>query len=419
MAAFDYRASDNAGAVHKGVESAPDEQAAARALRARGLTPVKLVPRSGSGGSGVLADRARASTGSSPLKWLSRGSRAAVGSNDVLRLTSELSVLLQAGLPLDRALKVQLDTVPEGPFRSLVQDILTTIKGGKSLTMALEAYPDVFTHFYISMVRSGEASGNVGEVLSELADYLTRSKAVRATIVSAMVYPAILLVVAAISVAVMLGFVVPEFESLFEEMGDALPLLTSAIIGLGDLVSNWWWLILLVVLLGFSVLRNWLITEAGKQWLDTNLLRAPLAGPVLGKFEVSRFARTMGTLLSNGVAILKAAEIAQATVSNAVISSHLAELGPALKRGERLSRAMSSSVFSPMAIQMVLVGEESGKLDAMLIELAQVYEADVESDVKRALTLLEPALILFMGGVIALIIMGILMGILSVNTMAF
>jgi general secretion pathway protein F len=148
-------------------------------------------------------------------------------------------------------------------------------------------------------------------------------------------------------------------------------------------------------------------------------LKAPLAGPLIRKFEVSRFARTMGTLLGNGVAILKAADIASGTVGNTVLRQHLDDLTPAIKRGERLSKAMQPEMFSPLAVQMVLVGEESGKLDAMLLELAQVYEAEVEADVKRALTLLEPALILGMGGLIAIIIMGILMGILSVNTMAF
>jgi general secretion pathway protein F len=165
--------------------------------------------------------------------------------------------------------------------------------------------------------------------------------------------------------------------------------------------------------------RRWLGTPEGRLRLDARLLTLPIAGSLVKKFEISRFARTLGTLLSNGVAILKAVDIARGTVGNVVIAEHLEDLEPAVKRGERLSKAMRSEVFSPMAVQMVLVGEESGRLDAMLLELAQVYEAEVEADVKRALTLLEPALILGMGGLIAVIIMGILMGILSVNSMAF
>ena len=193
----------------------------------------------------------------------------------------------------------------------------------------------------------------------------------------------------------------------------------SLIIDLGDIVASWWWLLVTLATVVTLLTRRWLRTPEGRLRVDGRLLTLPIAGSLVKKFEISRFARTLGTLLSNGVAILKAVDIARGTVGNVVISAHLEGLEPAVKRGERLSKAMQPEVFSPMAVQMVLVGEESGRLDAMLLELAQVYEAEVEADVKRALTLLEPALILGMGGLIAVIIMGILMGILSVNSMAF
>ena len=418
MAAFEYRASDRSGSLQQGVESSADLHSAARALRARGLTPIVLKPA----GSSALYAPAGGSAGSTG-KGLSLPGFGAktdrVNSQQMLRFTSELGILLQAGLPLDRAMKVQIDIAPLGAHRAMMEDILLTLKSGRSLTAGLESYDSVFSGFYISMVRSGEASGNLAGVLGELASYLERSRAVRSTILSAMVYPAILAVVASLSVAVMLGYVVPEFESLFEEMGDGLPMLTAIIIWLGDLVAGWWWLMAILIGGLVTLVRRWLATPGGRNWLDVRALAAPLAGPLIRKFEVSRFARTMGTLLGNGVAILKAADIASGTVGNTVLRQQLDDLAPAIKRGERLSKAMRPEMFSPLAVQMVLVGEESGKLDAMLLELAQVYEAEVEVDVKRALTLLEPTLILGMGGLIAIIIMGILMGILSVNTMAF
>lgn len=414
MAVFEYRASDQGGSLHQGVETASDLQSAARALRARGLTPIVLTPNS----AGTMP-RATQNADSYPKANFIFNRTETVSTAQVLRLTSELSVLLHAGLPLDRALKIQIDTAEAGALKLMTEDILKTIKSGRAFTVALDQYPEVFSSFYVSMVRSGEASGNLAGVLSELSVYLERSKAVRSTVVSALVYPAILAVVATLSVAIMLGFVVPEFESIFDEMGDGLPMLTQFIIVLGDVVSAWWWLMLGGIIAVSHLAKRWVSTPEGKATLDSKLLNLPIAGPLLRKFEISRFARTMGTLLANGVAILKAVDIARGTVSNAIISEHLANLAPAVKRGERLSNAMQPDIFSPMAIQMVLVGEESGRLDAMLIELAQVYESEVESDVKRALTLLEPALILGMGGVIAVIIMGILMGILSVNTMAF
>lgn len=414
MAIFEYRASDQGGSLHQGVETASDLQSAARALRARGLTPIVLTPNS----AGAVS-QATDNADSNPKTNLIFNRTDTVSSAQVLRLTSELSVLLHAGLPLDRALKIQIDTAEPGALKLMAEDILKTIKSGRAFTVALDQYPGVFSSFYVSMVRSGEASGNLAGVLSELSVYLERSKAVRSTVVSALVYPAILAVVATLSVAIMLGFVVPEFESIFDEMGDGLPMLTQFIIVLGDVVSAWWWLMLGGIIAVSHFAKRWVSTPEGRAAVDSKLLNLPIAGPLLRKFEISRFARTMGTLLSNGVAILKAVDIARGTVSNALIKEHLAGLEPAVKRGERLSKAMEPDIFSPMAIQMVLVGEESGRLDTMLIELAQVYEAEVESDVKRALTLLEPALILGMGGVIAVIIMGILMGILSVNTMAF
>ncbi len=414
MAIFEYRASDQGGSLHQGVETASDLQSAARALRARGLTPIVLTPNS----AGAVS-QATDNADSNPKTNVIFNRTDTVSSAQVLRLTSELSVLLHAGLPLDRALKIQIDTAEPGALKLMAEDILKTIKSGRAFTVALDQYPGVFSSFYVSMVRSGEASGNLAGVLSELSVYLERSKAVRSTVVSALVYPAILAVVATLSVAIMLGFVVPEFESIFDEMGDGLPMLTQFIIVLGDVVSAWWWLMLGGIIAVSHFAKRWVSTPEGRAAVDSKLLNLPIAGPLLRKFEISRFARTMGTLLSNGVAILKAVDIARGTVSNALIKEHLAGLEPAVKRGERLSKAMQPDIFSPMAIQMVLVGEESGRLDTMLIELAQVYEAEVESDVKRALTLLEPALILGMGGVIAVIIMGILMGILSVNTMAF
>ena len=414
MAAFDYRASDQGGSLHQGVETASDLQSAARALRSRGLTPIVLTPSNAAGKS----EEAVEADSTSRTHFIFNRAKT-VSAEQTLRLTSELSVLLHAGLPLDRALKIQIDTAESDPFKLMTEDILNTIKSGRAFTVALEQYPEVFNSFYVSMVRSGEASGNLAGVLSELSTYLERSKAVRSTIVSALVYPSILAVVAALSVAIMLGFVVPEFESIFEEMGDGLPILTRFIIALGDVVSAWWWLILAVIMLISYFARRWVGTPEGKARFDGKLLDLPIAGSLLSKFEISRFARTMGTLLANGVAILKAVDIARGTVSNTIIRDRVAGLEPAVKRGERLSKAMAPDTFSPMAIQMVLVGEESGRLDTMLIQLAQVYESEVEADVKRALTLLEPALILGMGGVIAVIIMGILMGILSVNTMAF
>ncbi|MBL6699473.1 MAG: type II secretion system F family protein [Luminiphilus sp.] len=427
MPAFRYKALGRTGAIDTGLLTAKDIAAAQRQLRSQQLTPLSVIPSSESAQTASnsvqqVIPLPDAETARSLLGKISAGKRPTkrkkhFDREDVLRFTAEMAVLLKAGLPLDRALKVQIESAAEGVQKQLLQELLDALKGGKALSAGLEKRADVFNHFYINMVRSGEASGHLADVLQELAAYLERAKTVRASVISALIYPAILAAVATLSVFVMLGYVVPEFEALFEDMGESLPLLTQMIVGLGDLVSAWGWLLLLLSAAVVWWVRRWASTVKGREWLDLKSLTLPLVGSIMLKYEVARFARTMGTLLHNGVAMLRAADIAVGTVGNSLIRASLVELPQTIKRGGRLSQALDTRVFSPVALQMVRVGEESGSLDTMLLELAQVSEAEVEDEVKRALTLLEPALILGMGGIIAIIIMGILMGILSVNTL--
>ena len=286
-------------------------------------------------------------------------------------------------------------------MEAMLRDLLKSVKGGKPLSAALQPYETVFGAFYINMVRSGEASGQLSAVLDRLVEYLDSAKANRDSVISALIYPGILLVVSVISVVLMLGFVVPQFETLFEDMGEALPLL------------------LLATVAAVVVFRRWSATEQGRTSLDQRLLNLPLAGGIVFEFEMSKFARTVGTLLGNGVSLLKAISIAIDTVDNRVIAESLRVLPPAVKAGKRMSVALGETgMFTPMVIQMIRVGEESGSLDQMMLELAKVFEGHVQSGVKRGLALLEPALILTMGFLIAIIIIAILMGILSVNNLA-
>lgn len=414
MPNFSYKAARRNGGIEQGHVSAATEQAALRQLREKGLMPVRLQVTSGA----ALAAQTGPNAGRHSNVRLSRR-KSSIGRAEIQGMTSELAVLLRAGLPVDRALKVQIDMSSNPAYTELLQHLLDTIKGGKPFSQALEGRSQHFGNFYINMVRSGEASGRLGKVLSDLGEYLERSREVRSTVVSALIYPAILAVVAVISVIVMLGFVVPQFEALFDDMGEALPGLTRAVIGMGNTVKTWWWLIAIVLGGGGYLLRNWLTSAQGKAWADRTLLKLPVAGEVAFKYEMARFSRTLGTLLGNGVSILQSINIAVNTVGNSVVRSWLEPLAPASKGGRRLSDTlMESGNFSPLVIQMVRVGEESGRLDDMTLELARIYDSEVQAGVKRGLTLLEPLLILIMGGLIAVIIVAILMGILSVNDLA-
>jgi general secretion pathway protein F len=400
MPQFSYKAIGRDGKSLDGTIEAEGPELATRQLRAQGLTLLKLE-------AGAAAAANDGAAGKPP------------GRQEILSMTSELAVLLRAGLPLDKALKVLIDMASDPRMSQLLQDILGSVKGGKALSQALQPYEEVFGSFYINMVRSGEASGHLAEVLARLVSYLENAKANRDTVISALIYPAILAVVAVLSIVVMLGFVVPQFESLFDDMGEALPALTRGVIAAADFIAAWGWLLCLIIVGVVLYLRNWAASEEGRARLHQRLLKLPLAGGIIFEFEMSKFARTVGTLLGNGVALLKAISIAIDTVDNRVIRESLGVLPPAVKAGQRMSVALEETgMFTPMVIQMIRVGEESGSLDQMMLELARVFDDHVQSGVKRGLTLLEPVLILTMGFIIAVIIISILMGILSVNDLA-
>lgn len=400
MALFYYRALARDGKTVDGTLEAAGQEFASRQLRARGLTLLTLQPE-------VAGSALARSRGRPPSR------------RDVLSMTSELAVLLRAGLPLDRSLKVLIEMAVVPSMGALLSDVLKAVKDGKPLSLALEPYADLFGRFYLSMVRSGEASGEMPAVLDRLVAHLEEARANRDSVLSALLYPAILLLVAVLSVVVMLAFVVPQFESLFNDLGDSLPALTRAVIASADFIQAWFWVLVFVTGAGVFWLRAWLRSDAGQQRWHRRLLSIPLLGNIVFEFEMARFSRTLGTLLGNGVPLLGAITIAIETVGNVVLAAALRKLPAAVKGGQRISVTLAGSErFTPMVIQMIRVGEESGALDKMMLELARVFDDHVQAGVKRSLTLLEPVLILTMGAIIAVIIIAILMGILSVNNLA-
>lgn len=415
MAEFSYRAADARGAFAEGRVEASDAAAAAGQLRARGLTPIRIDAAAPQAGAGVP----RADAQRSGARRFGLNTDRGVRHEDIHNLTNELAVMLRAGLPLDRALRVLGGMAEKPSVAALLQDVLKSVKGGKGLSQALQPHVQHFGDFYINMVRSGEAGGQLADVLVRLSEHLERVKNLRESVVSALIYPAILVVVACISVFLMLGFVVPQFETLFDDMGEALPLPTRLIVALGHFVSGWWWLLAGAIALIVWAVRRWLRTPGGAAWRDALLLRLPVFGQIMRKYELTRFARSMGTLLGNGVPIVVSLRIAADTVGNSILRSAFESVPAGIKQGVRLADALAATgLMTPLALNMVRLGEETGRLDTMLLELARVYDGDVQAGVKRGLTLLEPLLILVLGGIIAAIIVSILMGILSVNDLA-
>lgn len=339
--------------------------------------------------------------------------------DDVAVFTQELATLIKAGLPLDRCLEILIGLSASEPVRALMTQVREDVRGGAALSKALEAQQGVFSRFYLNMIRAGEAGGALDVVLQRLNEFMERSKDLKETVKSALMYPAILVGVAVLSVVILLMWVVPQFSQMFEESGKALPLPTQIVIGAGDAVRNYWWAMALGVFGVYAWFSRQMQQPLSRYKWDRRLLATPLVGDLVGKLEVARFSRTLGTLIGNGVSLLTALSIVKDTLSNTVMSEGLGVVALQLKEGKGLGRPlMDTGLFPKLAIHLVMVGEETGKLQEMLIRIADIYDREVQSTVKRMLALMEPVLILGLGLVIGGIIMSILVAILSVNDLA-
>jgi general secretion pathway protein F len=404
MPAFHYKAVAASGEMLEGEMDAPSQSIAIERLQSAGHLPIS-------------AEESTSKSGSSRLHLLStvfQGNQ--IRSKDINILTRELATLLHAGLPIDHALKTLEELTSHTPVKALVTDIYSRVQGGATLSNAMEAQGEAFSRLYLNTIRAGEASGALDVVLIRLADYMERSAELRASVLSALLYPAILFGVAVISIFVLMTFVVPQFVPLFEDVGQALPLLTQFVFGSAELMRQYWWI--LFALIAFSA---WLINKQ-LQNPDVQLLwharslQIPLYGELITKLEVARFTRTLGTLLVNGVPLLNAVAIVRDAMSNRVLANVIDEVALSLEQGDRLARPLSQSgLFPPLAVQLIQVGEETGQMENMLLKVADIYDNETRITIKRFLTLVEPVLILGLGLVIALIIISILVAMLGLN----
>lgn len=415
MSNFFWRAARADGQIVAGQLQAATQARAMQQLRGQGLTPLHI--------SEAGATTSPTPVPTNPELNSARFGRlfasSAIGQADILVMTSELSIMLKAGLALDNALRVLIGMSAKPAMISLTQTILDDVKSGIPLSRALKRHPQQFGDFYINMVHSGEASGQLSDVLERMVEHLERLRALRESVVSATIYPAILLGVAVLSIVAMLGFVVPQFETLFKGMGDALPVPTRIIMAVGHAFTDYGLITGLGLLLLFWLLRRWWQTPSGRQWRQALALRLPLVGKLMLRYDLTLFARSLGTLLGNGVALISALHIATQTVGNGKLRQALESVVPKVKGGGKMVDAFQASgVFEPLAINLIKVGEEIGRLGPMLLELARIFNRDVENGIKRGLTLLEPVLILVLGLLIATIIVSIMLGILSVNDLA-
>ena len=406
MPRYRYEAVDASGEVVRDELDAATLDAAIVRLRDQGLLPLAVNEAK----SGFL----RGGFGQ-PLF----SKRRALSRKTIALLTQQLASLLHAGMPLDRALTILIGVTEDEQAKPVLERVQEKVRGGSSLADALEVQ-GVFSRFYLNMVRAGEAGGALDVVLKRLTEFLERSQALRETVTSALIYPIILLSVSALSVIILLTFVVPQFQRLFADAGKALPLATQIVIAVGDGFRYYWWVgAILVVLLSAVARRQLSQPESRARW-DDRFLRLPLFGDLIAKVETARLSRTLGTLLGNGVSMLSALTIVRETLSNQVLAGALGEVAEHVKTGRGLADPLlEAGRFPKLAVQMIRVGEETGQLQEMLLQVADTYDGEVQTAVKRLLTLLEPALILGLGVIIAGIIMSILVAILSLNDLAF
>ncbi|MCD6352979.1 MAG: type II secretion system F family protein [Proteobacteria bacterium] len=406
MALYLYKATDQSGKIVEGSLEAAEEKGVVEKLHDLSLIPIRV----------QLPKEVQAVSLDISLDFLF----GRVTSRDVLIFTQELNTLVNAGLSLDRSLEIMVELTENKKFKEVIQNVLKEVEGGSSLAEAFSKHPKIFSRLYTNMIRAGEAGGVVDLILKRLAEYLENARETRDFIISALIYPIILTLVGAVMIVVMLVWVIPKFAIIFEDLGQTLPLPTRVLLAVSHGIISYWWLFLALFIGGAIGFKRAINTEEGRIKWDKIKFRIGLIRQFIKKTEVARFSRTLGTLIRSGVPILEALNVVKETMGNMVFVHAIADVRNKMKEGENISKPLEESgVFPPLSIYMITVGEETGKLNEMLLKVADTYEKEVKNSIKRMISLLEPLLILIMGIGVGFIVFSMLMAIFSVNEIAF
>jgi type II secretion system protein F len=399
MAQFRYIAYDPGGAAVEGSIEADDSRDLAGRLREMGL---------------YLAEARPAAEPTSAA--LVRPSRR-ISSSDISLLTRQLADLVGAGVPLHRSLTVIEEQAASRALRSVVQTIGGEVQRGSSLSDALSAHERLFPRLYTQMVRAGEVSGHLDVVLARLADFLEKEQVRRAQVISAFIYPCVVLTVAVAAVIFLLSFLVPRISVIFADLGQALPMPTRALLAISNFLGRSWWALLLAAALIVIAWHQGLRTQPGRRLADVLLSRLPVFGSIFTKVVLSRFARTLGTLLSGGVAMLEALDLAGAASGSSLVGSAVERVREDVRQGESVARSLENAGgFPPVLLHMTAVGEETGRLPEMLIKLSDSMDFESDQALRRLTTLIEPVVILAVGGIVGFIVLSILLPVLSIST---
>ncbi len=399
MPVYVYRAADRRGQTVDGVMEAPDARAVVERLQRDAYYPIQVAPHAERRG------------------WLSGPASGRIRQREVLAFTQQLATLFEAGVPLDRALGILEELAPNPRLRTIVSDLLRTVRGGGSLSDALaKHHPRPFSRLYINMIRAGEKGGVLEVALRRLAEFLESRAAFTEALVSALIYPAVVTVVGAGAIVFLLTFVLPRFATIFADLKQSVPLPTQIVLNISGAVREYWWL---GAVLAFGLVLAWRVwtgTPEGRLAWDRTLLRLPRLGDLRLKVETARFTRTLGTMLKSGVPMLGALAVVGEMMSSQVVARAVGRLGESVKRGRTVAASMDEHTpFPALAVHMVRVGEETGRLEEMLLKTAETFESDVRVELKRMVGLIEVGVILAMGVLVAFIVVAMLLAILSIN----
>ncbi len=409
MPVFSYKATDYNGKIVKGYLEATDDKGVVTKLDALGYIPIRISP-TGKEKKGFQSD----------VSEIFSSVFRRVSGKDVMLFTQDLATLLDAGLPVDRALSILIEVTEKDKFKEIIRDILKSVQGGSYLSEAMGKYPQVFSKFYVNMIRAGEAGGILEPVLVRLGIFLENSQDLKDYIISAMVYPIFLVFVGGGSIIVLLTFVIPQFSIIFSDLGAAVPLATRILLGVSEFIRNYWWIMAGSLAFLSYLFYKYSHTSEGRLMVDKQKIQLPVIGDLIKKIEVARFSRTLGTLIRSGVPILQALTLVKDIIGNRVIASSIDDVREKVQKGDRLAKPLSNTgVFPSLAIQMITVGEETGRLDDMLLKVAENYEKVVKAMIKRFISFLEPAMILIMGLIVGAIVISMLMAIFSINEIPF
>lgn len=402
MALYRYKAVAPTGETLIGQMEAASRDEVVLRLQDAGNLPIEAV-EAGAGGAFNLEQLLR---------------RPAMSQAQIVGFTQQLGTLLGAGQALDRALHMLSEQPDSEEGRRMVERIKDAVRGGSTLSTALEQQHGVFSRLYVNMVRAGEVSGSLTDTLRRLAEYLERSRQLKGTVVNALIYPAILIGMVILSLVTLMVYVVPNFEPIFTELGDNLPLITKVVLAIAGALQGFWWLMLIALGAGvWWMNQQWSKPESRAMW-EARLLAFGKIGELAQKVETARLARTLGTLLQNGVPLLNALSIAKNVLGNTVLAAAVEASANEVKTGSGLAFALGASKkFPRLALQMIAVGEEAGELDGMLMKVADTYDTDVRNSVERLLAALVPVLTVLMAVMIGMIMLAIILPILDMSSL--